>query len=149
MKTKHILFSIMILFLFGCSRSVDLGWNEPFPQSDKTYFSPPSWIQGVWANNAISYHRFKFTDNDFIVHYDISYGTGVSYNERINILGTAYLSATEQISSTEYRITILHLSSNTFDYNFKKVSENEISCHYEANEWDEVTIEDFTLSKIE
>ncbi len=149
MKTKRILFSLIIFLIFGCSQSVDLGWNEPFPQSNKTYFSPPSWIQGVWKDQAINYHGFKFTDNDFVITYDTSTGFGVSYNERINILGTKYLSSTEQISSTEYQITILHLSTNTFDYNFKKVSENEISCHYESNEWDEITIEDYTLFKIE
>ncbi len=149
MKTKHILFSLIILFIFGCSRSIDLGWDGTITPSDKTYFSPPSWIQGVWANSAFNQHRFKFTKNDFIVKYDISYGSGVSYNERINILGTENLRATEQISLTEYRITIHHLSTNTFDYIFQKVSENKINCHYESNEWDEVIIEDFTLSKIE
>ncbi len=149
MKTKHILLPIIILFIFGCSRSVDLDWNNIITPSDKTYFSPPTWIQGVWANNTVSHHSFKFTKDDFIVQYDISYGTGVSYNERINILGSDYLSATEQNSLTEYRITIHHLSTNTFDYIFTKVSENESSCHYESNEWDEITIEDFTLFKIE
>ena len=127
MKTKHILFSLVILFLFGCSRSIDLGWNEPFPQSGKTYFSPPTWIQGVWENNAVNFYDFKFTTNDFIIKYDTSTGHGVSYNERINILGTQHLSATEQISSTEYHITILHLTTNTTDYNFTKVSQNEIN----------------------
>ncbi len=149
MKTKHILFPIIILFIFGCSRSVDLDWNDTITPSDKTYFSPPSWIHGIWAEDVVNYHVFKFTTNDFIVTFDYSSGYGVSYNERINILGTEHLSATEQISSTEYRITILHLSTNTFDYIFKKVFDNEISCHYVSNEWDKITNEDYTLFKIE
>ena len=148
MKLKHALLSVLMVFLVACSPNLDLGWDGTIdPPSSKTYFSPPGWIQGVWAEDITNYHGFKFTNNDFMVHYDYSIGNGVSYNERINILSTKYLSCTEQISSTNYVVTLLHLSTNTFVYNFKYVSDNEISCHYEEDEWGEIIIEDYTLTR--
>ena len=143
MKLKLVLYSVILVFMFGCSP--DIGWDGTFIPSNKTYFLPPSWIQGVWTDQ--EYHGFNFTNNDFIVSYDYTSGHGVSYNERINILSTKFLSCTEQFEPTEYHITILLLSFNTRDYNFKKVSENEIICHYESNIYDEITIEDYSLTK--
>ena len=146
MKTlKYIFIPLIILLVFGCD--IDGLWGGgSSSNSNKTHFSPPNWIQGVWADEAINYHGFKFTKNDFIVHYDYTYDYGISYNSRINLISHS-LSATEQISSSEYHITILHLSTNTTDYNFTKVSDNEINCHYKEIRWGEETIEDYSLTR--
>ena len=145
MKPKLVLISVLMILSAACSP--DISWDGTITPSNKTYFSPPGWIQGVWAEDIINYHGFKFTNNDFIVSYDYSIGVGVSYNERINILSTENLSCTEQISASNYVVTILHLSTNTFVYNFKYVTDNEISCHYEADEWGEIIIEDYILKR--
>ena len=146
MKNLGILTITITLFFLNCSNTVN--WDGNIEPSNNTYFSPPSWIQGEWSNNENQYYTFKFTNNDFIINYDSSTGIGVSYNERINILGTTNLSASERITSTSYSITILHLKTNTTIYSFDKISENEISCYFEQDEWGEITIEDYLLFKI-
>ena len=146
MKNLNILILTTTLLLLNCSNTVS--WDGYVEPSNYTYFSPPIWIQGVWSNNENQYYTYKFTNNDFIINYDPSAGYGVSYNERINILGTNNLNATEQITSTSYSITILHLKTNTTIYTFNLISENEISCHFEKDEWGEITIEDYSMFKI-
>ena len=151
MKTKYILISLIILLAFGCTPSFDGLRDESSSNSDKTYFSPPNWIQGVWAETGIIHKGFKFTKNDFIIQYNYTTYIGTSLNDRINILGTKSLRATEQISSTEYHITIFRIISlsttNTTDYNFTKVSDNEINCHYKQILWGEETIGDYSLTR--
>jgi len=142
MKNKLVLYFSALLFLLSCSADVGDIWNNEYNPSSKTYFSPPTWIQGEWRDHDNSYANFKFTKNDFIVR-------NVSYNERINFLSTKYLNCTERKSSTNYKITILHLSTNQDIYDFEYVSESRITCLYESgtvDDWDNRIIENYTLT---
>jgi len=137
MKIHNCLYVFMILCLFTCS---DVSWYGTPPNSDKTYFNPPTWIQGTWLGGG---KTIKFTSNDFIIG-------NVSYNERINLLGTKYLSSNEQTTSTTYKITIRHLSVNIDIYSFEFVSTSEIKCRYESGteeDWDNRTIEEYVLTR--
>ncbi|PKP28336.1 MAG: hypothetical protein CVU01_04400 [Bacteroidetes bacterium HGW-Bacteroidetes-18] len=141
---------IIIALLFSTSCSVDVsGAFDGTPIRNDTYFTPPIWIQGEWAGEYVNIYGttiskdFRFTQNDFIAN-------GISLNERINALSTEYLSDTEQITNTNYIVTILHLSINKDIYNFKYVSNSEITCTYESgvlNDWDNREIENYILSK--
>lgn len=136
--------------LFSTSCSVDVsGAFDGTPIRNDTYFTPPIWIQGEWAGEYVNIYgttiskNFRFTQNDFIAN-------GISLNERINAISTEYLSDTEQITNTNYIVTILHLSINKDIYNFKYVSNSEITCTYESgvlNDWDNREIENYILSK--
>ena len=142
-KNNIVLYFSILLVLFSCSTDVGDIWNSDYNPSDKTYFSPPNWIQGDWADNNDNYNTFKFTTNDFIVR-------GVSYNERINILSTKYLSCTEDKSVNNYQVRILHLSVNIDFYDFKFVSDSEISCTFESgreDDWNNRVVENFTLTR--
>ena len=146
MKLKLALYSSLLLFLLGCS--VNPSWDGEINPSNKTYFSPPTWIQGIWENENNNYNNFKFTNNDFIIKYNLTTTHGVSYNERINWLSTEFLSCTEQTTTTIYEITILHLSVNIDVYTFEYVSNSEVSCRYESgteDDWDNRIIENYTL----
>ena len=127
MKAIKKLSLVFTILLFACSKSGGDIWNSDYTPSTKTYFSPPSWIQGVWVDDNIN---LKFTNNDFIVR-------SVSYNERINFLSTKYLNCTEQKSSSNYKITILHLSINQDIYDFEFVSDIVITCRYESGTVDD------------
>ena len=141
MKAIKKLSLVFTILLFACSKSGGDIWNSDYTPSTKTYFSPPSWIQGVWVDENIN---LKFTNNDFIVR-------NVSYNERINFLSTKYLNCTEHKSTTNYKLTILHLSVNIDIYNFEYVSNSEVNCIYESgteDNWDNRIIENFTLTRL-
>jgi hypothetical protein len=139
MKLKLGIVFFIFLFLFDCS---SIGWDGTISpsNSDRTYFNPPTWIQGTWNGENIN---IKLTDNDFILN-------NVSYNERINILSTKYLNCSEQTTSTTYKITITHLSVNIDVYSFEHVSDLEVNCRLESgtdDNWDNRIIKDFTLTK--
>lgn len=143
-KTGLILVAFIILI--SCSADVG-GVFDDIAVGDNTYFKPPGWIQGAWSDGDVT--GFKFTSNDFIIKYTGG-REGVSYNERINFLSTKFLSATEQISTTNYKVSILHLSINKDIYDFKYVSDSEISCTYESgslDDWTNRTIENYILFK--
>jgi len=144
MKDKMVLYFSFLLFLFGCSSDAGDIWNYEYNSSTKTYFSPPVWIQGEWDDDNNNYNKFEFTNNDFIVR-------NVSYNERINFLSTKYLNCTEHKSTTNYKLTILHLSVNIDIYNFEYVSNSEVNCIYESgteDNWDNRIIENYTLTRL-
>ncbi|WP_372792679.1 hypothetical protein [Lutibacter sp.] len=137
-----------LLFLISCSVDVS-GIFDVSPIRNDTYFTPPIWIQGEWAGEYVNIYGtkvlkdFRFTQNDFIAN-------GISYNERINAISTTYLSATEQITNTNYKITIMHLSINKDIYDFKYISNSEITCIYESgvlDDWDNRNIENYILLK--
>lgn len=141
---------IIVVFLFSTSCSVDVsGAFDGSPIRNDSYFTPPIWIQGEWAGEYVNINGtkvlkdFRFTQNDFIAN-------GISYNERINAISTKYLSDTEQITNTNYKIIILHLSINKVIYDFKYVSNSEITCIYESgvlDDWDNRDIEYYILFK--
>lgn len=154
----------LIITVFLCSIScyngagLDLWTDDNSPSKNDTYFTPPSWIQGIWGdenyneNGIINFEAFKFSQNDFIVNYYRFSNDegGVSLNERINLLSTKYLKATEQISSTNYKITILHLSINQDIYDFKYTSNTEITCTHESGtleNWSNRVVKNYTLFK--
>lgn len=141
---------IIMALLFSTSCSVDVGGAfDGSPIRNDTYFTPPIWIQGEWAGDYVNIYGtkvskgFRFTQNDFIAN-------GISLNERINTISTKYLSDTEQITNTNYKITILHLSINKDIYDFKYVSNSEITCIYESgviDDWENRDIENYILLK--
>lgn len=136
---RKILILFVFLFLISCSGPT-LSWNDPIDIGDKTFFHPPSWIQGVWINEDNSYYNMEFTNNDFVIR-------GVSYNERINILSTEFLSSKEVVTSGKYKVTITHLTDNITVYIFTFVTDDEILCNYDAIDWGERTVEVFTLKR--
>ena len=141
---------IILALLFSISCSVDVsGAFDGAPIRNDTYFTPPAWIQGEWAGEYENIYgtmvlkNFIFTQKDFIAN-------GISLNERINAISTKYLSDTEQITTTAYKITMLHLSINKDIYDFKYVSNSEITCTYESgtiDNWDNRVIENYILLK--
>ena len=136
---RKILTLFVFFFLTSCSGPT-LSWNDPIDIGDKTFFNPPSWIQGVWINEGNSYYNMEFTNNNFLIR-------GVSYNERINSLSTEFLSSKEVVTSGKYKVTITHLTDNITVYNFTFVSDDEILCNYDAIDWGERTVEVFTLKR--
>ena len=152
MKLKLALYSVILILLFSCTPSFDLSgmWGENQPPLNETYFSPPSWIQGIWAEDKDGYEGFKFTQDNFYASFDYTSNYGLNWNQRINNENRYlnFINCTEQISSSEYHIKIIYTKiTKTIDYHFTKVSENKISCHYELNEDGEVTIEAYSLIK--
>lgn len=143
---KRIIYFLVVVFLISCSSDVSPGWDGTIEPGNKTYFNPPSWIQGVWINEDNSYYNVKFTSSDFIIHYDEQSG-GVSYNERINLLGTEYLNCKEVKSTNRYEITITHLSTNITVWDFTFISESEIHCDYESVQSGERSVDSFNLTK--
>ncbi|SNR75621.1 hypothetical protein [Lutibacter flavus] len=141
------LFITIVLLSISCSIDVNSGIGGDIHVGNDTFFSPPSWIQGSWSgtfvnsNNVTVSKAYSFTQNDFIAN-------SVSYNERINILSTTYLNRTEQITPSNYQITILHLSVNKDVYHFQYVSDSEINCKHESgtvDDWSNRVIENYSL----
>jgi len=136
---RKILILFVFLFFISCSGPT-LSWNDPIDIGDKTFFNPPSWIQGEWINEDNSYYNMEFTNNNFLIR-------GVSYNERINSLSTEFLNSKEVVTSGKYKVTITHLTDNITVYNFTFVTNDEILCNYDAIDWGERTVEVFTLKR--
>ena len=136
---RKILILFVFLFFISCSGPT-LSWNDPIDIGDKTFFNPPSWIQGAWINEDNSYYNMEFTNNNFLIR-------GVSYNERINSLSTEFLSSKEVVTYGKYKVTITHLTENITVYNFTFVTDDEILCNYDAIDWGEKTVEVFTLKR--
>jgi len=134
---RNILIFLLLLFSISCSSPFGDGTIEP---DNKTYFHPPTWIQGVWINEGNSYYNMEFTKNDFVIR-------SVSYNERINILSTEFLNCKEEKSTNKYKVTITHLTDNITIYDFTRIAEDEVHCDYDATINGERTLEVFTLKK--
>lgn len=131
---KFCLYMVTLLFLFSCSNEED--GSDNIPTNKDTFFSPPTWIQGEWM--IISEEHFsnpnlsglKFTNNDFILVYDDRYE---SQNWFINKVNSPAVYATEQISTTNYIIS-MHYILATEVYNFTPNSDSEISCIFKFDD---------------
>ena len=120
--SKILLFAVTISLILG-SCSVEM----PIESETKTeWFSPPSWIQGVWVYDGdFSFHGHEFTQNNWYILQG-------SRNSKLNQNGiltqqqevTQNVKVDETSSTSEYRIVIT-TQSNVNEYIFKKISDNE------------------------
>ena len=139
---KICLFIIAFLLLFSCSKD-----GDDIHGGKDTFFSPPIWIQGEWIITSEEHFSnpnlrgLEFTNNDFIFVYD---GYSESQNSFINNVNSPVVYATEQISATNYIIS-MHYILSTGVYNFTQNSDSEISCSFKFDEYN--TVWNVTLTR--
>ena len=117
---KNFLIVIFSFTLFSCSNSDDDN------NQTANYFNPPSWIIGTWIQEGSSLgNGYIFTTNDFLLKNEIAGNT--SFKEAIETTKSTggNASATEEISSTMYNVSII-IGAQTYIYNFQKVSDTKI-----------------------
>ncbi len=118
---KKITFFAALVFLItltSCSSDNETNSNIAI--------SPPSWIQGAWMEEGQS-AGFKFTSNDLIV---ILPG-GVQQSQReLLLLGSnsgQSVSATDQIRSDYYSVTLKYPPGQSVTYTFTKLTNSSIA----------------------